>query len=127
MHNVWKLESVEDFFMLIAMKLYLMQSSMWWIIVFRQRYDDCTKLYTFFRAALKDHFTIPNDAPDLSKYRLVDMFTACTELSVKKTNTDAISCPESPLRIVVAITAFGMEIDFPDNCQIIHLGPAEDI
>ena len=34
---------------------------------------------------------------------------------------------ESPLRVVVATNAFGLGVDCPDVCQIIHWGVPEDM
>ena len=36
-----------------------------------------------FHTQLGSDFLYPFDAPNLSKFRLVDMFTSCTELGVK--------------------------------------------
>ena len=91
MYAVAEFKSVDKSFQPIAERLYLMQMSIGRIIIFCQCYDDCTKLHLFFKLALRDHFTVPNDAPDLSKYRLVDMFTACTELAVKNQRVGRLS------------------------------------
>ena len=65
--------------------------------------------------------------PDLSKYRLADMFTSCTDDEVKSQIISSITDLSSPLRIVCATVAFGMGIDCPDIRQVIHLGTPEDV
>ena len=81
----------------------------------------------FFRKQLGADFLYPSDAPDLSKYRLVDMFTSCTEEGVKNQILKSFTSPTSPLCVVITTIAFGMGIDCLDIRQIVHLGPPDDI
>ena len=46
--------------------------------------DDCSTLYFFFKGELGHCFTYRQSAPDISKYRHVEMFNSCTESSVKE-------------------------------------------
>ena len=80
----------------------------------------------FFKAGLGNAFTEPSDAPDLSKFRLVDMFTSCSDQQVKD-NIIELFTSKSQLRIVIATVAFGMGIDCPDVHHIIHFGPPDDL
>ena len=96
-------------------------------IIFCPTLDDCVSLYMLFRKELGSHFLYPQDAPDLSKYRLVDMYTSCTEDGVKAQILKSFTSPFTPLRVVIATIAFGMGIDCPDIRQIVHLGPSDDI
>ena len=127
MFTVAKFTSMEAMFGPIAHRLYDKQLAMGHILIYCQTYDDCTKIYSFFKTMLGDRFTLPNDAPNISKYRLVNMFTGCTEAKVKAQIIESFTSPSAPLRIVIATTAFGMGIDCPDNRQTIHLGAPEDI
>ncbi len=69
----------------------------------------------------------PIGAPDLAKFRLVDMFTACTVRNVKQCIIKSFTNVTSPLRIVVATVAFGMGLDCSNIRRIIHWGPPNDI
>ena len=84
-----------------------------------------TAIYHFFKRSLGEGFTEPPGAPDLSRFRLVDMFGHCTHESVKTTIITQFRT-KSPLRIVVATIAFGMGIKCPDLHQINHWGVPDD-
>ena len=54
------------------------------LIIFCKQYDECSRMYWLFKYFLKEEFTDPPQAPNLAKYRLVDMYTKCTEGNVKE-------------------------------------------
>ena len=54
------------------------------VIVFCRTYDSCANIYLYIRNRLGRDFTEPIGAPDLARFRLVDMFTACTDREVKE-------------------------------------------
>ena len=68
----------------------------------------------------------PTDAPDLSKYHVVDMHTSCTHNTVKNKIIQSFASI-FPLRVVIVTIAFSMGMDCPDIRQIIHLGTPDDI
>ncbi len=96
------------------------------MIVFCRTYDSVTSIYTYFKRNLNDKFTYPSGAPDLARFRLVDMYTKCTHQDVKKAVINGFTSTSSVLRVVIATVAFGMGIDCPDIRQIIHWGVPED-
>ena len=97
-------------------------------MIYCRRFNDCSDLYRFFKVGLGKNFTYPNDAPpQLSKYRLVEMFTSCTDPEVKAQIIESFSSLSSPLRIVCATIAFGMGVDTPDVRKIIHFGAPNDL
>lgn len=53
-------------------------------IIFCKRYKECVQMYDMFEQSLQEEFTDPPNAPNLIKYRLVDMYTNCTEASIKR-------------------------------------------
>ena len=96
------------------------------VIIFCKQYDQCSLMYRMFKYHLGPHFTIPSSAPDLSKYRLVDMYTRCTDVSVKQTILNSFTTVDGTLRIVIGTIAFGMGLECPDGRQVIHWGPSAD-
>ena len=96
-------------------------------ILFCRSYDDAGYMYSYFRSRLKAESLEPIGAPDLSKYRLTDLFTACTPKNVKDAIVENFCKKGGTLRIVVATIAFGMGLNCPDIRRIVHWGPPSDI
>ena len=91
-------------------------------IVFCRTYKDCAELYLTFKRELKKEITEPIGYPNVSPFRLVDMFHACNSSSTKSAILKSF-LTDSRLRILVATVAFGMGIDCPNVRRIIHWGP----
>ena len=66
----------------------------------------------------------PQDAPDLSQFRLVNMFHRYTEESVKSNITSSFT-KESILRLLICTTAFGLRINCVDVRRVFHYGPPD--
>ncbi|XP_003391641.1 PREDICTED: ATP-dependent DNA helicase Q-like SIM [Amphimedon queenslandica] len=96
-------------------------------IIFCRSYKDCASLYFYCKDELKDSFTDPPGYPNVSKFRMVDMFSACNSSVIKNQIVASFSSPNSRLRIVIATVAFGMGIDCPNIRQVIHWSPPSDI
>ena len=118
--------NIQDTFGRFSEELLVKHCDLPHIIIYCRNYKDCYSLYQFFKAGLKKAFTVPIDAPDLAKFRLVDMYTSCTDNTTKSTIMEQFTKP-SQLRIVIATIAFGMGVDCPSVHQIIHLGPPDDL
>ena len=95
-------------------------------IIYCRRMDDCSELYSYFRTKLKENFTFPIGAPDLPRFKMVDMFTSCVEPEIKDTILESFIKKNNP-RILVATVAFGMGINCPNIRQVIHLGSPDSI
>ena len=98
------------------------------VIIFARTYDACGELFVYFKSRLGEGLTEPVSAPnDLARFRLVDMFTACTTKDVKDAILQGFCDPYGILRVVVATVAFGMGLDCPNVRRVIHWGPPSDI
>ena len=86
----------------------------------------CANIYLYFKIDLRAGFTEPMDAPDLSKFRIVDMFTSVVDEGQKDGIIQQFTS-DSHLRIIIAMIAFGMGLDLPDVRQVIHVGLPDDI
>lgn len=85
-------------------------------------------MFEEFRSLLGEQFCYPCSAPfSLQQYRLVEMYTGCTERMLKYKIVEAFVNPVSTLRVIVATTAFGMGLDCECVRQVIHWGPPADI
>ena len=77
--------SIPSSFGPLADRLAAQRTSMDRIIIFCRTYDEVTEIYYFLKMKLRSQFTEPPGAPDLSRFRLVDMYTHCTNQTVKDT------------------------------------------
>ena len=96
-------------------------------IVFCRTYDECSRIYLFLRNRLGEEGVQPIGAPDLSRFRLVELFTACTLKCVKDTVLTTFTNPQGILRVVIATVAFGMGLDCPNVRRIYHWGASNDV
>ena len=75
------------------------------------------------------NYISPAGAPDIPKYRLVDVFMSCTDPIVKEAII-ADFTEDSTLHVVVAMIAFGMGIDlqmFAKLYTLAHLTTMKDM
>ena len=119
--------SIEESFTPLVHDVVKQKLEMGRVIIFCSSFNECATLYLLFRTKMGSNFLHPSDAPDLSKFRLVEMFTSCTAPSVKSEILKSFTSSTSPLRVVIATIAFGLGIDCPDIRQITHLGPTDDV
>ena len=95
-------------------------------IVYCQSYNMCADIYIYLSQTMDYEVTEPIDAPNIPRFRLVDMFTSVTDSRHKQLIISSFTKP-SHLRVVIATVAFGLGIDYPDVRQIVHVGMTEDI
>lgn len=126
MYYVREKSSISSSFSPICDKLACKRTAMGRTIIFCHTYDEVTAIYFHFKQQFGVGFTEPPGSPDITQYRLVDMYTHCTHESVKESILKNFK-RVSPLRIVVATIAFGLGVDCPDVRQTIHWGVPEDM
>ena len=119
---------IEEFVHTIVDCLRTLRDNMPRTIIFCRRYRECAHImYQLFELLLGDEFTHPPKAPNLVRYRLVDMYTKCTEGNIKEDIVTEFSKPDGTLRVMIGTIAFGMGLDCPDVRQVFHWGPSNDI
>ena len=91
-------------------------------VVYVRAYSDCSSVYMLLKHKMGIAFTEPPGYPNLSGYRLVDMFTAVLTTEKKEEVLQSFVKSDGNLRLVIATTAFGMGIDCPDIRRVLHWG-----
>ncbi len=125
-YSVVQYISMEESFSPLVEQLRLKRVNFPRTIIYCRRLEDCANLYIFFRDNLGHEFTEPPGFTSLSQFRLVEMFTSCTNSEVKKKIITSFTQP-SNLRLVCATIAFGLGVNCPDVRHVIHFGPADDV
>ena len=98
------------------------------VIIFAKTYKLCGEMFVFARKHLGRELTEPISAPnELPRFRLLDMFTACTTNQVKESILRTFCDPCGTLRVVIATVAFGMGLDCPNVRRVIHVGAPVDV
>lgn len=123
---VSRFKSIEENFGILAEELKQKRTDFPRTIIYCRSMDDCATIYLYFQDYLKHDFTEPPSAPSLSKYRLVELFTSCTDNAIKNQIITSFT-QHSCLRVVCATVAFGMGVNCPDVRTVIHVGPPDDI
>ena len=86
---------LEESFYFLAEKLQSLRTKMEKTIIFCRTYNDCSQLFLFFRDVLEEEITDPIGFPDIAKFRLVDMFTACSTPKLKASILKSFSSTNS--------------------------------
>ena len=76
--------ALEDLVSSLARTLQNLRTAMPRTVIFCRHNVECAQIYSLFQQYLKAEFTDPPNAPNLVKYRLVDMYTKCTQPSIKE-------------------------------------------
>ena len=89
-------------------------------IVYVRSYKDCITIYQLLKSKMGLGFTEPIGYPNLSAYRLIEMYTRVLPPEKKDEVLHSFSFVNGKLRLVIATTAFGMGVDCQDITRVIH-------
>lgn len=121
-YSVSDFTTFENSFQTISETLILQSTSANRTIIFCPSISDCGDLFLYFKRTLGSSFLYLPDAPDKSRYRLVEVFHSLLE-----PDQNSFCSTAAPLCLVIATVAFGMGIDCPNVKQVIHYGAPEDL
>ena len=91
-------------------------------VIYVRTYKDCISLYQLLKSKLGENFTEPVGYPNLSGYRLIEMYTRVLPSEKKDEVLHMFSAVKAKVRLVIATTAFGMGVDCQDISRVIHWG-----
>ena len=91
-------------------------------IVYVRSYKDCIIVYQLLKSKMGLDFTEPAGYPNLSSYRLIEMYTRVLPPEKKDEVLHSFSTIKGKLRLVIATTAFGMGVDCQDIVRVMHWG-----
>ena len=111
----------------LALKLKIERKQFPCTLIFCQTLKDCAEIYELFSHELGAEFTEPIGAPNLAKFRLVDMYTSVTVTGVKDEITKKMQCGDETLRVLACTSAFGMGIDCKSVRFVLHWQPPSDL
>lgn len=127
MYVVQEKTSMEDIVLTTSEAVHALGVAMPRLIIFCKRYEECSRFNRLFKAYLGERYTDPPGTQNLVHYRLVDMYTRCTESDIKEGIIRSFCDPNGTMRIVIATIAFGMGLDCPDVRQVILWGAPSDL
>lgn len=82
-YSVMKANNVNDSLQSLVEELKKQRAQMRRVIVYCRRIEVCAETYMLFRDSMGSNFTEPPDAPDMTRFRLVDMYTSATDKPIK--------------------------------------------
>ena len=119
-------QSFDETFKDVVHDLMVNPEAMGSVIIFCPTISDCSDVYLHFRSALGSRFLFPSDAPDLCKYRRVEVYHAVIAVNHKEEIAKYFVDVSRPLKVVIATIAFGMGINCSAVSNIIHYGCPEN-
>lgn len=121
------LETMEETFTPLVEELKQQRTQMDRVIIFGRTYENVTSIYLYMKSRLGQEMLEPIGAPNLVRFRLLDMFNACTHAGIESAIIEAFTEKNQPLRVVIATIAFGLGLNCPDVRRVIHWGPPDSI
>ena len=122
-----KVADIEETFVSLAEEIRKNRRSTDKTIIFCRMYEETSHIHLYLKSVLGEEMTDPIGYPDVSQFRLINRFTACTTPDVKYCIVKSFAQWNGRLRVIVATVAFGMGKDCPNIRRIIHWGPPSDV
>ena len=97
------------------------------VIVFCRSINVCASLYKMFLTEMRENSYEPCGSPPSIKTRLFAMFHSRVGDDDKMKIMDSMLNPNGNCRVLFSTTAFGMGVDVPNICTVIHFGPPADM
>ena len=113
---------IQDFTDIIVQEFLQMRLEIPKTIVYVRSYADCIAIYQILKSKMGSNFTEPVGYPNLTAYKLVEMYTRVLPAEKKDQVLQTFSLADGKLRLVIATTAFGMGVDCQDISRVMHYG-----
>ena len=91
-YSVSKFDTLDTAFEALVTKLRHERANMPRVIIYCRSFEDCSNVYLLFRHCMGANFT---NAPDINRFRLVDMFTSVTDPHIKEEIIQRFTTPFS--------------------------------
>jgi len=95
-------------------------------IIFCNTYNKIAAVFVYLLRMLQDHVFVPGQ-PKTPANRIIGIFHSMTLKKYKERVMDSFKVNSGNVRIVLASSALGTGVNFPDVRYVIHLGPAQSI
>ena len=81
---------------------------------------DCGQIYAKLKRHLGNNITEPPGLPNIVEFRLISLFTAASTVEMKAKVLTEFCKSDTNLRLVIATSAFGLGVDYPDIGRVIN-------
>lgn len=95
-------------------------------IIFCNTYSEIAAVFVYLLRMLQDHVFVPGQ-PKTPANRIIGIFHSMTLNKYKERVMVSFKVNSGNVRIVLASSALGMGVNFPDVRYVIHMGPARSI
>ena len=91
-------------------------------VIFCRSLSHCGDMCTMMKRLLGPKITEPPGLPSMLQFRLIDVFTAASNVSMREEVLKEFCKTDTKLRVLIATTAFGLGVDCIDIEHVINYG-----
>ena len=91
-------------------------------VIFCRSLSHCADMCTMMKRLLGSNITEPPGLPSMLQFRLIDVFTAASNTSMREEVLKEFCKTDTKLRLLIATTAFGLGVDCVDIERVINYG-----